>query len=224
MFTNTMFKQQLNQNKAFTLIETLIVIFVLGIGILSIVVLITRNLSLTQQVHTHNTAMILAREGIELTYNYKNTNELLWYEWNCAQRLIPNENSISNNINNCGKYFWSGDGGNYTFTIEGILPWQSQVLFQPLTSTISDFYSLWTGWQLYLTGITVWWVSFTGYTHNIGQKTPYARYIQFSGMNNIPNNSPIKPSDIHHINSVVLYNNGGKTGEVALESFISNPR
>lgn len=78
MYTNTLFKHQLIQErKAFTLIEMIVVIFVLGVGILSIVMLITHNLSLTSQIHTQNTATILAREGIELAYNYKNTNELL---------------------------------------------------------------------------------------------------------------------------------------------------
>ena len=78
MYTNSLFKQQLaKKKKAFTLIEMIVVIFVLSVGLLSIVMLITHNLSLTNQIHTQNTATILAREGLELAYNYKNTNELL---------------------------------------------------------------------------------------------------------------------------------------------------
>ena len=56
-----------------TLIEVLIAIFVLGVGILSIVTLMTKNIANTQKIHTQNTALILAREGMEMLYNYRDT-------------------------------------------------------------------------------------------------------------------------------------------------------
>ena len=230
MYTNSLFQQPIIQlKKAFTLIEMIVVIFVLWVGILSIVMLITRNLSLTSHIHNQNTATILAREWLELAYNYKNTNELLWYERNCAQRQLPNtkkdtmSNSSSNN--NCWKYFWSGNNKNSIFTIEGIKPGQSQVLMKPLQDIQGiNFESLRKATHLSLTWISVWGISFTGYTHEAGEETPYARYIEFTGMNNIPKNSPLLSSDIYHISSTVLYRNKNKTGEVVLESFISNPK
>ncbi len=60
-----------------TLIEVLIAIFVLGVGILSIVTLMTKNIANTQKIHTQNTALILAREGMEMLYNYRDTNHIL---------------------------------------------------------------------------------------------------------------------------------------------------
>lgn len=270
-----MLNHKISQKKAFTLIEMLIVIFVLWVGILSIVVLISRNMSLTKDVHMRNTATLLAREGIELIYNYTNTNDLLWYERNCAQKQVPSvrSTSIANNTvfndSNCGAYFWTGDNGNHRFTIEGIN--QSQVTLTPLyqwtrtsahwlqqdplsarnttllsssqtqwqSSALDNFETLWEASRLYLTGITlnntlartaithdtVWKaIIISWYTHQWGEQTPYARFITFTGINNIPKNSPIHTSDIHHISSTVLYKTASQTGQVVLESFISNPK
>ena len=223
MFSNTMW---INSNKtpwAFTLIEILIVIFVLWVGILRIVVLITRNLSLTKQIHLQNNATVLAREGIELAYNYKNTNELLWYERNCAQRVIPGASDTINNESNCGKYFFTGDNASHIFTIEWFLPWQTQVILKPITSS-PTFESLRNATKLSLTWVTIWWFSLSGYTYGSGEDTPFARYIEFTGLNDIPQHSPLLSQDIHHISSIVLYTSANRTGEILLESFISNPK
>ena len=257
MRTNSMLNQSISQKKAFTLIEMLVVIFVLGVGILSIVVLITRNLSLTKNIHIQNTATILAREGIELAYNYKKTNEMLWYQWNCATRTTN-----STTENNCDKYFYTWDGGDYRFTVEGILKNQAQVVMKPLQmnpwannrvsgnqniniqTATTDFDTLWNTSRLYLTGINVGVTSFqrtsvnttinnnvtlaqsiSWYTHGGGSESPFARYISFTAMKDIPTNSPISSKDIHHITSTVLFRiNNTTTGQVSLESFISNPR
>ena len=201
----------------------IVVIFVLSVGLLSIVMLITHNLSLTNQIHTQNTATILAREGLELAYNYKNTNELLWYEWNCAQRLLPNTISAENN-NSCWKYFSSGNALNSRFVIEGIVPGQSQVMLTAIPTDQTSFNDLRNYTKLSLSWIQVWQNSFTGYTHGEGLATVFARYIEFKEMKDIPSYSPILSSDISHISSTVLYRNNNKTGEVVLESFISNPK
>lgn len=97
---------------------------------------------------------------------------------------------------------------------------------KPLTTLLasSSFDSIRNATKLSLTGIQVGQTTFTGYTHSAGLATVYARYIEFTGMNNIPTHSPLVSSDINHISSKVLYNNNNKTGEVVLESFISNPK
>lgn len=255
MLMDTMLKKKISDPKwAFTLIEMLVVIFVLWVGILSIVVLISRNISLTKDVHMRNTATLLAREWIELIYNYKSTNELLWYERNCAQRqggLAALSNTQWNNNSNCNKYFWTWDGGDYRFTIEWANLNYSQVTMKPLiqstkipnwTHQLSTFDDLREWSKIYITNIannttqrqsnrissninnqqvnTIFTV--TGYTHQSWEQTNYARYITFTGMNSLPKDSPISNNDIHHISSTVLFKTPSQTGQVVLESFISN--
>lgn len=200
---------------AFTLIEMLIVIFVLGVGILSVVVLITRNISLSWQLHMKNTATLLAREGIELVYNYKNTNSMLWYEWNCAPRI-----SLPLSDSTCQSYFRTGDTWAHRFTIEGID--SAQVTMKQI-SWPNDFDSLWNASRLYLKPNTHPNFSFASYTHWSGEDTVFARILSFEQMNNIPSNAPFNHHDIHRLNVSVLYKTPTQTGEVSLESFISNP-
>lgn len=207
--------KQCQKTKAFTLLELLVVIFVLGIGILSIVLLISRNLSLTQDLHMRNTATLLAREGIELAFNHRNTNLLLWYERNCAVRAT----NWSKNTNNssCSKYYYSKNSNiqNY-FIIEGV--GKTQVTLSPLNNPQNKS-------KLYLQKS---WTNWPTYTHTSSNTpTPYSRIISFGEMQGLTKNSPITTSDIYTITSKVSFeygtNKGLKQGEISLESFISNP-
>lgn len=75
--------------------------------------------------------------------------------------------------------------------------------------------------KLYLTGITINTTTLTGYSHQSGAESPFIRYISFSGMSDIPTNSPLK-DQILPVRSIVQYNRKGMTGEVIFESFIAN--
>lgn len=69
--------------KAITLIEVLITIAVFSVGILSISYLIINNIWLSERTRLKTTATMLAKEGIELTYNRRDTNIKRWWLWNC---------------------------------------------------------------------------------------------------------------------------------------------
>ncbi len=217
-------KNPVNQKvsiSAFTLIEMLVVIFVLWVGILSISVLITKNMSIVRTIHTRNTATILAREGIEMTYNIRDTNTLLWYKRNCAQRLTQEEIRNPNTTEICKWYMRTWDGQNYHFTIDGWLSDDSQITLSGVNGTTWE--ELFNESKLYLTGLNVWNTIITWYTHRWQGGNSLARYITFTGMNDLPANSPINNNDIHHITSKVLYKlSDTSTGEVVLESFITN--
>lgn len=206
--------------KAFTLIEMLVVIFVLWIGILSITVLITRNLSLVKNIHTQTTATILAREGIEMIYNVRDTNSLLWYERNCAQRISENIEGLVEWSDICQKYMRTWDNQSHRFIVEWWLRNQAQITLSWING--NDFNTLFNNSKLYLTWITTA-IMLTWYTHIWYGDTTFARYIEFTGMNALPPSSPIKNNNIHHIKSVVLYKlSNNSTGEISLESFITN--
>lgn len=64
----------LMNKKAFTLIEVLIAITVFSVGVLAVLNLIMNNLSTLDKVQTKITATLLAKEGIELAYNIRDSN------------------------------------------------------------------------------------------------------------------------------------------------------
>lgn len=214
MYSNIRYLPKLKQRqktKAFTLLELLVVIFVLGIGILSIVLLISRNLSLTQDLHMRNTATLLAREGIELAFNHRNTNLLLGHERNCAIR--KNWERADNTSSWCTQYYYSDN--NNTFIIEGIGTGNTQVKLTLANTGNTQLY-LYSGDKI------------SYYTHNQSGTipTPYDRNIVFEMMTGL-NNSAITTGDIYTITSTVSFaygaNNATKTGAISLQSFISNP-
>ncbi|MDR2416101.1 MAG: type II secretion system GspH family protein [Candidatus Peribacteria bacterium] len=70
--------------KAFTLIETLIVIAVFGTGILAVLYGISQTLGNQDKAKTQITASFLAREGIELMYHVRDSNYRKKLPRNCA--------------------------------------------------------------------------------------------------------------------------------------------
>jgi prepilin-type N-terminal cleavage/methylation domain-containing protein len=74
--------------KSFTLVETLIVIAVFGIGILAVLYGIAQTLSQQDRAKTQITSSFLAREGIELMYNLRDSNYHKELPWNCIFQVI----------------------------------------------------------------------------------------------------------------------------------------
>ena len=204
----------------FTLLEVLIAIFVMGVGILSIVNLMTHNISIITRVHLQTTATTLAREGMEMVTNVRDTNTMLWYERNCGERsttqdIININNSNTNQIITtlCTSFFQTGSQEK-KFIIDGWLhPNISQIQMKSINDTSQA--------KLFLTWILINGMILTGYSHQWGSETPFVRYISFTGMNSLPNNSPLI-NKIIPVRSIVQYNRKGMTGEVIFESFIAD--
>lgn len=195
----------------------------MGMGIVSIVGLMTHNLSIINRVHMQTTATTLAREGMEMITNMRDTNTMLGYERNCAERttsLEMNQLNITNNnwLNSlCKEFFWTGWNAASRFIIDGwLLPNTNQITMKKITWATPLPES-----QLFLTGITVDWITLTGYTHQWWEKSFFSRYIEFTGMNSLPINSPLN-TQIVPVRSIVQYNRNWMTGEVMFESFIAN--
>jgi prepilin-type N-terminal cleavage/methylation domain-containing protein len=74
--------------KAFTLVETLIVIAVFGTGILAVLYGIAQTLGQQDKAKTQITSSFLAREGIELMYNLRDSNYRKALPWNCLFQPI----------------------------------------------------------------------------------------------------------------------------------------
>jgi len=71
------------KKNGFTFIEIIVAITIFSIGILAVLGLMTNNLKLMDQNSTRLQATVLAKEGIELVYNIRDSNIQKELNWNC---------------------------------------------------------------------------------------------------------------------------------------------
>lgn len=64
----------MKKKSAFTFIEVMIAITVFAIGVLAVLRLITQNLVTLDATQSRTTATFLAKEGMELVYNMRDSN------------------------------------------------------------------------------------------------------------------------------------------------------
>lgn len=66
------------RKRGFTLVEMLIIVFLLSVGLSGIILAMTHGMSFVQKTRQKVIAVNLAREGIEQVYNIRDTNRNLW--------------------------------------------------------------------------------------------------------------------------------------------------
>lgn len=200
---------------AFTFIEVLIAITVFAIGVLAVLRLITQNLVTLDITQSRTTATFLAKEGIELVYNIRDSNIAKWLPRDCVLKswlLLDNPDAA------CLWKFWSWTQDNKILQISFDPQWYMYTL--PITRGI-HFTELRSGNRLYFITWSLGWHDVFWYSSRpVAWTTPgfFSRYILFTGVrewaNILPRDSVLK------IESHVLYNKWTKTWEVVLESFI----
>ncbi len=212
--------------KAFTLIETLIVIIVFCIGILVVLQWLSQTLRNKDYANTQIKSAFFAREWIELLFNLRDANYHKELPWNCIFKY--NENGITikldskwNEISNsaCDWYLWSGDAnilkiwiwsGNEYVHIE------KATLHEDFEQNLSWFQIYFHSWNA-LNGET--WFRYD-YVWNEDEKTWFARYLLITW---VVNNGKILPKDkILKVESHVLYQRWAITWEKVMETFIGN--
>ncbi|HKL44474.1 MAG TPA: type II secretion system protein [Candidatus Absconditabacterales bacterium] len=79
--------------KAFTMLEILMITIIVGVGLLSIVVAISKAKTVTNQIKQEVIATQLAKEGIEMVYQTRNSNLLKHpnYKNYCRLNVNPNQ-------------------------------------------------------------------------------------------------------------------------------------
>lgn len=211
---------------AFTFIEVMLAIVIFSIGILAVLSLVTNNLKSMDRNNLRLQATLLAKEGIELVYNLRDSNlekQLSWnclmniemYSWNSDQLASKiwrwNQSDFENII--CDWYFGTG----YFLQI-----WFDPNLYMYYKNfSISDiFFVNYGNSNLYYfqndQDLSWYWYSFI----NIGTKTSFARYISFKPVMEWDKVLPL--DKIMKIESHVLYVKWATTWEVVFESFIWN--
>lgn len=195
--------------KAFTLVETLIVIVVFCIGILTVLFWLSQTLKNKDYAKTQIQSAFFAREWIELMFNLRDANYHKELPWNCLPQLWIN-----------------ADGCKWSFSPNTVLKiwlWSDDEYIHVETWTIDDDFDENLNWfQIYL---HTWnalnnWTGFRyDYLWSEDEKTWFARYLIITWV--IADDGKIVDTNkLLKIESHVLYKRWILTWEKVMETFI----
>ncbi len=177
----------------------IIVLFIFSVGVLAVLKLIMYNMNTMNELEIKTTATLLAKEGLELTYNTRDSNRIAGLPRDC---IVDKEYYDIMGTNVCKHYFLEGQNKRIVDinTVE-----RSPVITNDLSETKLFINNNWS----------------LEYTHVPSeQPTQYSRYIYFTGVKDHDN--ILNTWKILKVESHVIYQRWSKTGEVVLESFIWN--
>ncbi len=215
---------------AFTLIEIMVAIIVFAVGILAVLRVLIWNLSILDQTNTKLQATVLAKEGLELLYNVRDSNLEKELPWNCVVNPDIYSWSVEKLTDEIG-YAWSIQD----VICQGVFGDEKNILqlsfddkyyiIQNLVEKSDNFEQLFEKNQIceYL-----WWdMSWFAYCSDKDgwQTTFFARYLSFSPINisqDQTNTLSLPVEKILKVESHVLYKKWHKTGDIVYESFIWN--
>lgn len=187
----------------FTFIEIVIAIFVFSVGILAVLQVMTKNLSLVAQSQTKTTAASFAQEWIALTFSLRDANRTKGYARDC----IPSSQVFT------VAQPTEQDFCEYRMQDLATSWWQLLLWFSPdQYMSIAVAQNTWDT-QLFSQTGEWYYVAYTGTT-----ATKYARYISFEPIYDA--NMSVPTDNLLKVTSVVTYAQGAETGQVQLESFI----
>ena len=206
--------------RAFTLIETLIVIAVFCIGILVVLHWLSQTLRNKDYANTQIKSAFFAREWIEMVFNMRDANYHKKLPWNC---IFGRVNSLGDSYGEddnpfCRGYLWSWD-----WQILKISIWSGDEYIHIETGDIQDFEEMFENYQIYvhawniINGETGFYYD---YTWSEREKTWFARYLVVTWVVDWWN--LIDKSKLLKIESHVLYQRWALTWERVMETFIWN--
>ncbi len=214
--------------KAFTLVETLIVIVVFCIGILVVLQWLSQTLRNKDYADIQIKSAFLAREWIELMFNLRDANYHKELPWNCIFGYNNNPGTIQldedwEETNNpfCKKwYFWT-----WNARILKVWMWTGKEYIRVETGSLDgDFDTLFSGYQIYFhTWNIVEWITWYLYDHawNDDERTWFARYLLITWVVAEDGNA-VDTDKLLKIESHVLYKKWYLTGEKVMETFMWN--
>lgn len=198
--------------KGVTLIEILIWVIIFSVWILTILVVMAKNITVMDRLKNQTISTFLAKEWIEIVYNLRDSNLDKWLEWNCIQY---------NSQWACLEKFlvWN------TYKVQQTISW-----YNSMTISDTDFESnklYYHEWRILNPNnwapIPLWnWFTGFWYSHELSDNpTFFSRNIKF--------NTVLSSCDwcddtdkLMKIESDVEYIKWSYTGWIIMESFIWN--
>ena len=211
--------------KAFTLVETMIVIVVFCIGILVVLQWLSQTLRNKDYADIQIKSAFFAREWIELMFNLCDANYHKELPWNCIfdKNGFNSEKIYDEDVNPfCKWYFWSWDENK----ILKIWIWTNNEYIHVETGGLDeDFDKNFSGYQIYLhTWTDILWGS-TWFIYNQeeadGEWTWFARYLLITWVVD-EGGKTVDTDKLLKIESHVLYRKWYLTGEKVMETFMWN--
>lgn len=205
--------------KAFTLIETLIVIVVFCIGILTVLYWLSQTLRNKEYANTQIQSAFFAREWIELVFNLRDANYHKELPWNC---IFEWENSLD--IEKwCKKFFENnqvlkldiGDNNKYLKIID-----ISDISKIWDLEKEEDFDKIFEEYQVYKHVEDNGTTFLFNHDSNDGEATWFARYIVIKSVDS--SEWELNPDKLLKIESHVLYKKWIFKWEKVMETFIWN--
>ncbi len=195
--------------------EIIIALFVFAVGILTVIRVITTNISIIDTMKIRIQAQSLAKEGIDIIFNVRDTNLARGMDRNCAY-LTPQAIAVLSNpgIPFAGQLCANSFGAGKKFRVS-IDPIGKFRIGSAITG--SDFNDTFTLNQLMTT------TGIANYTGNVIIDTPgvpsyFARYLSFSAVSQ--SGVMLDQTKLLKVTSHVLFKKGSIKGEATLESFI----
>ena len=196
--------------KAFTLIELVVAILIFGAGLLVLLTVLNKNIILAKKVQLQTQATFLAKEGIELVYNLRDSNTIKYYPWNYLSGTMDDiKNNTYEKFEVWPRYIPYLQITGYKVNLKKISDIKKARLFKRQKT-----YSNQAGETVY-----------SGFFYNYftWEKTPFYRYVTFTWVYFKPD-WLINSDQLLKLNSKVFYSLWSLTGEVVLSSFIGNRR
>jgi prepilin-type N-terminal cleavage/methylation domain-containing protein len=191
-----------------TLIEVIIAIVIFGIGILSIMKVLGNNILIIQHTKLKTQATLLAKEGIELIYNVRDSNIDRSFVRNCYKLTstiqLAIDNTTQNNSYNCSSWDMLQWWKKYAIAYDPTAHYQIQEI-----DTQHDG-------SLYYEENNILTHKQTSF------KSPFRRIISIHPIDTQMNYSSWWL--IYQITSTVYYNSNVGSGNVTLQSFVGLTR
>ena len=207
-------------NKAFTLIETLIVIIVFCIGILAVLHWLSQTLRNKDYANTQIKSAFFAREWIELLFNLRDANYHKELPWNCIFNRVESLTSYSENANPfCIRGDLSSMPDNKVLKIS---IWSENEYIQVEPVELSDDFDInLEKFQIYFhTWNAINWETWFRYDYDStdGEKTWFARYLLITWV--VVDGGTLPKDKILKVESHVLYHRWAITWDNVMETFI----
>lgn len=207
--------------KAFTLIETLIVIVVFCIGILVVLYGLSQTLRNKDYANTQIKSAFFAREWIEMVFNMRDANYHKKLPWNCIFNRVDSLHASYGEDENpfCINSLWS-----WNLQVLKISIWSgNEYIHVETNNEIQSFTWMFEKYQIY---VHTWSVIngetgfYYDYTWSEKEKTWFARYLVITWV--VDEWKLIDKSKLLKIESHVLYQRWALTWERIMETFIGN--
>lgn len=216
----------------FTFIEILIAIIVFSIWIFAVLGLVTSNLRWVERNDLRLQGTLLAKEGLELVYNLRDSNLERELPRNCIMKHEIygwNADTFGSELGKCvAEMPVKGENPELTCICPHYFGKSSpiKVSYSDRNYVVVDYTDTTFSWnRLYMhTGSR--WELWYSHDNDGGQETVFSRYITFDYVlediwNPLEKNS-LDTGKILKVSSHVLWEKWSYTGEVVLESFIWN--